>query len=260
VNAAAFGALRGLTEGRLLSDFSPEQRWEVLAGGLMSAQPDAFVRVLRGLGVLAQFLPEIEAWYGVPQMSDGSAPVDVGVHQERVLAESAKQGAPLVVRFAALMHKLGKAGTPREILPSHYKHEVRGHLALDAIAKRVRVPSEALELAHLAINEADRVHRASVRRAGAITLMLARIRALEQPERFEHLLALCTCDYAAYEGHTAAEYPKAAILRTAARVCAHVNVDHLDDEEALDARTEAVVEALRSFAHFDAEAEEAQAL
>lgn len=251
VDANTFCGLRSLTSGQTIDHLSPEGRWDFLAGGLMSPRPAGFLRVLKDLGILVQLIPEVNDWYGVPQMSDADDPVDVGEHQERVLTEAARQGQTLSVRFAALAHKLGKAGTPREIWPSHYKHEVRGHAALNAFALRVSVPADVLDLAHLAIDEGDRVHRASVRRGGAIALMLARVDALERPERFEQLLAMCTCDYAAYLGHTAAEYPKAEILRHAARVCAAVDVDELDADDALDARTMAVVEALQSFAHLE---------
>lgn len=229
-----------------LEQLSPEQRWAFLRSGLLCREPRRFLQILRYSGALARLFPELEALYGVPQLSDAAEAVDVGEHQERVLDETSKADAPLAVRFAALMHKLGKAGTPREIWPSHYRHEDRGHAALQELAKRLRVPEEILNLTHLVIDECDRVHRASDMRAGAITATIERVRALEDPERFEQLLMVCTCDYAAYAGHTAAEYPKAERLRRAAAACRSVSVEGLDEPTRLEARSVAVASALKS--------------
>jgi tRNA nucleotidyltransferase (CCA-adding enzyme) len=244
--AEPWAEFRLAVEMNLLEVLSPEQRWTFLASGLMCREPRRFLQILRYSGALVRLVPELDALYGVPQLSDAAEPVDVGEHQERVLAEASKAQAPLAVRFAALMHKIGKGSTPPEVWPSHYKHEDRGQAALKKVAQRFRVPTEILNLAQLVIDECDRVHRASNQRAGAITVMVERVRALEEPERFEQLLKACTCDYAAYVGHTAAEYPKAERLRKAAAACRSVNVEGLDEYARLEARSTAVASALNS--------------
>jgi tRNA nucleotidyltransferase (CCA-adding enzyme) len=233
-------------EAGALGSLSPDERWAFLASGLMCRAPRRFLQILRISGALSQLLPEVSALFGVPLLSDAAEAVDVGEHQEHVLSEASRAEAPLAVRFAALVHKLGMAGTPREIWPSHYNHEERGHAALDVLATRLRVPSDVLELAHVAIAECDRVHRASDMRAGAITMLLERVRAFDLPERFEQLLLVCTCDYAAYAGHSAAEYPKAQRLRRAAAACRNASVEGLDEPARLEARAAAVAIALKS--------------
>jgi tRNA nucleotidyltransferase (CCA-adding enzyme) len=178
-------------------------------------------------------------------LNDGPEAVDVGQHQMRFVDETARIGAPLALRFAALMHKIGKAGTPREIWPSHYKHEQRAHALLDALARRIEVPADALALTRLAIDECDRVHRASDMRAGALATLLDRVGAVGQPQRFEQLLLLCTCDWAANAGHCAADYPKAPRLRRALAAYAATNVEGLDADAALHARAASIDRALR---------------
>jgi tRNA nucleotidyltransferase (CCA-adding enzyme) len=49
----------------------------------------------------------------------------VGLHLMQQVDETARADEPIAVRFAALMHKIGKGSTPREIWPSHDKHGVR---------------------------------------------------------------------------------------------------------------------------------------
>lgn len=224
-------------------DADAHGRW--LAAMLMTARPSRCFVMLREGTALRRFLPELEALFGVPQLSDEPHPIDVGEHQLRLMDQTAVVQAPLAVRFAALAHKLGKAGTPREIWPHHYRHEQRGQALLSRLLERSRWPVDAVDLARLAIDEADRVHRVSDRRAGPIAAMLQRLQALERPARFDRLLCLCACDYAAYPGHAAGDYPKAPTLRRALGAYASAAVEGLDADSALEARAVAIDRALR---------------
>lgn len=223
----------------------PSESWALLSEGLMAPHPGHFLLALRRAGALRRWLPEVEALWGVPQLSDEPTPVDLGQHLVPLLEETARVDAPLAVRLAALTVNLGKPGTPREIWPSHYKHEERGHALLQVLQVRLDIPPPLLELAHLATDELERVHRASDLRAGAIAAMLQRLQAQQQPERFEQLLLLCTCDFAAYAGHRPEDYPKAPRLRQALAAYRAEPVDGLDEDEALSRRAQAVHRALR---------------
>jgi tRNA nucleotidyltransferase (CCA-adding enzyme) len=225
---------------------SPQAQWALLAAALAAPRPSGAFEALRRSRALPQLLPELDALFGVPQLSDGPEWVDVGRHQWRFIDETAKAQAPLALRFAALMHKVGKGGTPREIWPHHHKHEQRAHAAIDALTERASVPPDAVALAHLAVDECDRIHRASDMRAGPIAMLLERVQAREFPARLEQLLQLCTCDWAAFEGHRADEYPKADRIRLALAASRGVDVSGLDEDAALQARAEAIAAALGS--------------
>jgi tRNA nucleotidyltransferase (CCA-adding enzyme) len=247
LDAWTWAELRTAVVDGEIERLDPVQRWQWLAAGLMAPHPGNYLRVLQRCGGLARLLPEVAALFGVPQLSDAAVPIDVGMHQIRFVEETAAAGAPVAVRFAALMHKIGKGGTPREIWPSHYKHELRAHALLDQLPERIAVPAAPMQLAHLVVDECERVHRASDRRAGAISLLLTRLGVERDRERFEQLLSVCTCDYAAYEGHRAAEYPKGPRLRRALEAYLRVPVQGLSEEAASDARAQAVAQALDSF-------------
>lgn len=229
-----------------LARLTPGERWALLAAALMTPQPSSAFEALRRARVLAQWLPAAEALFGVPQLSDSPLWIDVGTHQWRFIDETARAGAPLSVRFAALVHKLGKAGTPPEIWPHHHRHEERSHAAVEALAVHMAVPADALAIAHLAIDECDRLHRASELRAGPITALLERVQALEHPQRFALLLQLCACDWAAYDGHHQGEYPKARLWQRALAACADVDAHGLDADAAHELRARAVAAALGS--------------
>ena len=245
IPSAEQAAWAEVAQAEPLRSLSPEFAWALLAEGLMAPQPGHFVQALREGGVLRLWLPEVDALFGVPELCDLPTPVDVGEHLLALLSETARSDAPLNVRLAALLVPLGKPGSPREIWPSHYKHEQRAHAIADDLSTRLAWPSATLDLARLAIDEMERVHRASDLRAGAITALLERLDALGRPERFEDLLLLCTCDFAAYPGHRPQDYPKAERLRRALAACRATPVAGLDAEATQLRRAQAVHQALR---------------
>lgn len=220
-------------------------RWRLLEAALLAPRPSLAFEALRRHRVLAVLLPELAALFGVPQLASGREWQDVGEHQWRFIDEAARAGAPIESRFAALVHKIGKAGTPREIWPSHYKQEQRAQAALDALARRVHLPAAALAFARLVVDELDAIHAVHELRAIPIAQLLARVQAAEQPERFEQLLALAACDWVAYPGQARADYPKAALLRRALQAAQRVDARGLPNDATLQARAEAIHAALR---------------
>ncbi len=240
--AALLVAAQTLARERLDAD----DHWACMEALLMRPFPSHALMAMRSVGLLRAWLPEVDALFGVPQLCDGPEAIDVGLHQMRLVDETARADEPVAVRFAALMHKIGKGGTLREIWPSHYKHEQRALAQLEALSQRMAVPAHALELARLVVEECDRVHRASDMRAGALASMLERLEAVERPDRFEQLLAVCTCDFAVYPGHWAAEYPKAPRLRRALAAYLEVGDEGLDADALMLQRAQAIARALGS--------------
>lgn len=246
---------RQVAEG-LLADLDPALAWAELANGLMSDAPSRMLWVLKECRALQVLLPELDALFGMPQSADDPPTVDIGEHQFRVVDEAARRQAPLALRFAALLYNVGKSDSPPEHLPAHYRHMERGRPRIEAIAERFRVPAEFQELAVLALLEVERVHRAAEMRAGSIAAMLERVDAFGQPQRFEWLMLLCTCDFRAYPGRATRPYPKAAMLAAALDACkvldeAAILAEHEDDpagaaDALLEARATAVARALRS--------------
>lgn len=202
---------------------TPVQRGQVLSRALMSPYPMGFFRVLRACAGLKRLLPELDALFGIPMLADGPGLLDAGEHQLRLLEEVVRCGAPLPIRLAALLHKIGMGGTPRLLWPFHVDHEARGLALLAALAQRIALPPDTLDLAALVIREADYVHRANDLRAGRLAQLLDRVQAQERPARFEQLLTVCACDFAAYTGYNAADYSKVLRLRRA--LAAYLSVE-----------------------------------
>lgn len=185
----------------VIERLTPVQRGRALERALMAPYPQGFFLALRACAGLKRLLPEVDALFGVPYLAEGPEPIDVGEHQLRVLAQAARRSAPLAVRCAALLQKIGMGRTPPLFWPHHVGHEVRGLALLAPLSARIALAPAALDLAALAIAEAERVHRASTLQAGSIVALLARTQAETRPDRLAQLLEVCICDHAAYTGH-----------------------------------------------------------
>ena len=172
----------------------PERVWQELSRGLMEARPSRMLAVLRDCGALERVLPEVDAMYGVPQPVEHHPEVDSGVHLGMVLDMAARLAATLPVRYACLVHDLGKGRTPREQWPRHVAHEARSERLAERLAQRLRVPAECGELGRLVAREHGNIHRSATLDAAAVLRLLERADALRRPARFEQALLACECD------------------------------------------------------------------
>lgn len=230
----------------VLNVLMPVGVWLELMRGLMSQTPSNMIRVLYSCGVLERILPEIAALFGVYQIADDPPQIDIGYHLLRVLDETARCAAPLPVRFAALVMNVGKADSPPEHLPVHYRHIERGHKRINALCERFGVAEECRDMALLALAECERVHRVSEVRAGPVADMLERLGAFSDATRYQQLIMLCACDYRAYPGYANRNYPKAALLEIAIKSCAGIDAPRLSADALQRQRAEAIAVAFGS--------------
>lgn len=187
----------------------PERVWQELARGLMEATPSRMIRVLRECGALARILPEVDGLFGVPQPEQHHPEVDTGEHVLMVIDRAAQRQQPLAVRWACLLHDLGKAGTPADILPHHYGHEARSeHLARE-VSARLKSPADCRDLACMTAREHGVLGQVEVLRPATIVKVLERCDALRRPERFMLMLEAATCDYLGRGGERPETWPAA---------------------------------------------------
>jgi tRNA nucleotidyltransferase (CCA-adding enzyme) len=171
-----------------------ERVWQEIAKGLMEPQPSRMLAVLRECGALAVVLPEVDALWGVPQPVEHHPEIDTAIHLGLVLDAAARAAAPLEVRFACLMHDLGKASMPAEQWPRHIGHEMRSVKLLRNVCQRLRVPQACAELAEVVAREHGNLHRSASLGAAATLRLLERCDAFRKPARFAHVVQACACD------------------------------------------------------------------
>ena len=194
VSSATLQLIQDMVRAGEVQHLVAERVWQELAKGLMERQPSRMLTILRDCGALAVVLPEVAALWGVPQAPEHHPEIDTGIHLGMVLDVAAREQAPLEVRFACLVHDLGKATTPAEQWPRHLGHEMRSVKLLRTLCQRLRVPQACAELAEVVAREHGNIHRSASLGAAAILRLLERCDAFRKPARFAHIVQACACD------------------------------------------------------------------
>lgn len=250
-----FDLMRQMVKEGEVDALVSERVWQELSKGLMEARPSRMFEVLRECGALKKILPEVDRLWGVPQPPQHHPEVDSGVHVMMVIDYAASQNYSLPVRFAALTHDLGKGTTPKDILPRHIGHEERSVNLLKDVCKRLRVPNDCRELAHIAAKFHGKAGRVEEMRPGTLVQFLHDTDAIRQPERFKEFLRACESDSRGRTGFEDKPYTPAAfwlrVLEAAMAVDAGAVAKRFDEPEKIKAavfevRVEAVKRALDS--------------
>jgi tRNA nucleotidyltransferase (CCA-adding enzyme) len=245
--------MRQIVENDELEHLPTERLWVELDKALGERQPDVFIEVLRECGALARLLPEVDALFGVPQPESHHPEIDTGVHVLMALRESVKLDCSKEVRFAVLMHDLGKATTPKELLPRHIAHEERGVALVEKVCTRLRAPNRYRELAIKVCKLHTLCHRAMELRGSTINKLFSGMDAFRRPERLEDFLLACESDARGRLGLEGRDYPQADYLRNALKIAAQVNARDFKDKhlsgkelgEAIRAERTRLLEAQR---------------
>ena len=204
-----------------------ERVWQECARALMEPSPDVFIQVLHETDALKPLLPEVDRLFGVPQRAEFHPEVDTGVHVLMVLQQCARFEQNLGVRWACLLHDLGKGITPEHILPRHLGHETRGVPLIKEVCLRLRVPRDLTELALLVGEYHLHSHRALELKPSTLLRLLLRLDCLRRPARLEDFINACEMDARGRLGFTEREYPQADFLREAAECIRRVDVQLL---------------------------------
>ncbi|ABI55389.1 multifunctional CCA addition/repair protein [Alkalilimnicola ehrlichii MLHE-1] len=200
----------------------PERVWQELSRALLEDTPVPFFRVLRECGALARVLPELDRLFGIPEPEAYHPEGDTGEHTLLALAQSARLGGDLPVRWAVLLHDLGKATTPSQVWPRHPAHEHRGVPLVEALCERLRAPRECRDLARLVCRYHLQAHRAFELRASTLLKLLEGLDLFRRQARLEPFLLACEADARGRLGLEDQPYPQARFLREAYRVAAAV--------------------------------------
>ncbi len=219
--------MRQIAESGELAALTAERSWKEVSRALMEPRPEVFIEVLRACDALAAWLPEVDALFGVPQTATHHPEVDTGVHVLMVLRQCAEHGQPLNVRWASLLHDVGKGLTPADEWPRHIAHEHKGLRLIKAINQRSKVPKECAELALLVGEYHTHGHRALELRADTLLKLLQSFDAYRRPQRFAEFVAACEMDARGRLGFEQRDYPQAAYLLGAAEAARQVAVQPL---------------------------------
>ena len=221
------GLMRQLSESGELQALTAERSWKEISRALMENHPQVFIQVLRDCGALKVLMPEVDALFGVPQPETHHPEIDTGLHILSVLEQSALHKQPLTVRWACLLHDLGKGLTPEADWPRHIAHEHTGLKLIKAVNERFKVPKDCQELALLVGQYHTHGHQALELKASTLLELLQSFDVYRRPQRFEEFIAACEMDARGRKGLEQQSYPQADYLRGAATAARGVAVQPL---------------------------------
>ena len=211
-----------------LETLAPERVWTETEKALQTAQPRRYFEVLRDCAALAKLFPEIDRLFGVPQPERHHPEIDSGVHTLMVLEQATGLSADAEVRFAALVHDLGKGTTPQQLLPKHHGHEERGVALINNLCDRLRIPNRYRELAVLVSRYHLDCHRINEMKATTIVRKLEGLDAFRRPERFDKFLLACEADARGRKGKEQQDYPQAGLFRKYLDACLALDTKSAD--------------------------------
>lgn len=201
---------------------TPERVWKETQRALTEKNPEVYFFVLRECGALKVLFSEIDALFGVPQTATYHPEIDTGVHCLMSLQQAVKLSDDPLIRFATLIHDLGKATTPKDILPRHIGHEERSVPLIEILCQRIKCPNDYKELSLVVAAWHTHCHRALELKASSVLKLLLRLDAFRRPERFAQFLICCEADARGRTGFEDRDYPQANFLHNAYQVCLDV--------------------------------------
>lgn len=199
-----------------LSDLTPERVWQEVTKALKTAKPSIFFEVLDEVGAVAVLFPELYQLHDVTQPVQYHPEGDVWVHTMMVLDAAADLSDSLNVRFAALVHDLGKGITPKELWPKHHGHEKAGLPLVKAMSERYRLPKQTLSfalkvteyhgIAHKVLDSEGKPHL----KPQTCLKLLNLTKAFKQTDELAELLTACEADARGRLGFESRPYPQKA--------------------------------------------------
>jgi tRNA nucleotidyltransferase (CCA-adding enzyme) len=216
--------MQKIVEQGELAHLSAERVWKETQRALGEQHPHIYFEVLKSCGGLKDWFPEIEALWGVPNPPQHHPEIDSGVHTMMVLEQAALLSKEPVIRFAALLHDLGKAVTDPAKWPSHHGHEKAGLPLVKKLCKRICAPNNYQRLALLTSEYHLHLHRIFELNPTTLMKLFKATRALKSDGLIKNLLLACEADARGRTGFEHIEYPQSQFVLDAVKAVNEVDV------------------------------------
>lgn len=204
--------MRKIVQTGELDHLTAERVWQETARALLEQSPRAYFEALLEVGALKIIMPELDALFGVPQPPQYHPEIDSGEHSLMVLTVAGQLSKDLSVRFAALVHDLGKALTPKSDWPHHIGHELAGLKPIKILCQRLKIPNECRNLALIAAEQHLKVHQATQLKASTLLKLFQQCDGWRRQDRFRQLLQVCEADARGRGGKENSDYEPARFL------------------------------------------------
>lgn len=222
--------MQEITDSGEIASLVAERVWQELHSTLQTKNPEVFFKVLRSCGALKVLLPEIDCLFGVPQTKEYHPEIDTGIHTMMVLEQAVKLSDDTEVRFASLVHDLGKGLTPKEEWPRHINHEQRGIEPVKQLCSRFKTPKSFRDLALIVTEYHLNYHRIEELKPSTVVKYLQLMDAFRRPERFEKFLLACEADSRGRTGSEDADFNQPKLFRDYFKAANEVDYSELKEK------------------------------
>lgn len=216
-----------ITNSDELSNLTAERVWEETRRALTERHPEVYFQILRQVKALKALFPELDCLWGVPNPAKWHPEIDTGIHTMMVLQQARLLTQDTVIRFAALVHDLGKGLTPSEDWPHHHGHEKLGIKPIKQLCQRLKIPNEYKALALIMSEFHTHCHRAFELKPSTIVDMFNKMDVWRKPQRFVDFLTTCKADLRGRTGFENEPYQQADYLYQAYVTLSEIEVRNI---------------------------------
>lgn len=136
-----------------LKELSAERVFDEMRKAISYDKPSLFFDNLKKADVLDVHFEEVFKLIGALQPEKYHPEGDSYIHTMMALDMSAKLTDDVVIRFAVLVHDLGKGVTPKEMYPHHYGHDINGVKEVENLGNRLKMPNKWISCGKTAAKE-----------------------------------------------------------------------------------------------------------
>lgn len=216
--------MKTIVKNEELLYLTPERVWQELSQSLTEKYPWRFIEVLKRCGALTVIFPEIDSLFQVPEPAKWHPEENSGLHTLLALKQASRITGDPVVRFAVLVHDIGKTQSPKETWPKHHNHYEAGVALVKRFCRRWKVPRVYQELAVLVTRYHGHCHRLMELKPSTMLKLLQSLDAFRRPSRFKQFLQACEADARGRKGLEHEPYKQAVLLEKIYEKCAAIDI------------------------------------
>lgn len=181
----------------VLNELTAERVWKEMSRALMELHPRLFFDTLLECDALHVLFPEVYRLKTALESRRWHPEGDAYEHTMLVLQQGA-QYAPvdrLDIMLACLCHDFGKGLTPRDKLPKHYGHDVKGVPVVEEFCNRLKVPAKMRDAAMSATRYHMYMHKLRELNSKTFVKMFDDMGAKNDPRKVTVLYWVGICDH-----------------------------------------------------------------
>ncbi|MBQ8481591.1 MAG: HD domain-containing protein [Alphaproteobacteria bacterium] len=183
---------RKMVNDGMLTHLTPERIWGEMTAALNESNFALFILSMRDCGALEALLPEISRLWKIPERTDYHPEGNSGAHTILTLKQAENLSAR--IKFALLLHDIGKTLTPSDILPSHHGHDKKASPLIKNICRRLKIPNDYRDFALMAAAQHMQIRNVTDMKKRRLLTMLFDICGLKRRQDLADYIKLCRCD------------------------------------------------------------------